>query len=79
MSKVLRDGAVLFENGASRKCDTIILCTGYKYTLPFLSPDTGIHIEAGKHVTPLSPLYKDIFNALHPSMAFAGISPLFPS
>ena len=71
VSKIDRDGTVLFDNGASRKCDAIILCTGYKYTFPFLSSDTGIQIEAGKHVTPL---YKDIFNALHPSMAFVGVS-----
>ena len=71
VSKVEIDGTVLFENGASRKCDAIILCTGYKYTFPFLSPDTGIQIEAGKRVTPL---YKDIFNALHPSMAFVSLN-----
>ena len=70
VSKIDRDGTVLFENGASQKCDAIILCTGYKYTFPFLS-STGIQIEVGKRVTPL---YKDIFNAFHPSMAFVSLN-----
>ena len=69
--KVDPDGTVQFENKVSRQCDAIILCTGYRYTFPFLTAESGVRVEAGQCVTPL---FKHTFNAVHPSMAFVGIN-----
>ena len=62
---------VSFEDGQSRTVDEIILCTGYKYSYPFLSEECGVTVQnAGRRV---APLYKHTFNIVHPSMAFLGI------
>lgn len=70
------NGTIHFENGVSRIVDDVILCTGYEYSYPFLTNESGIRVESGKRV---APLYKHIFNVLHPSMVFMGINyPLVP-
>ena len=71
------DGVVHFENGEFHLVDELILCTGYQYSYPFLTNDSGIQVkEGGKHVTPL---YKHIFNISHPSMVFVGLNyPVLP-
>ena len=33
--------------------DTILLCTGYHYTFPFLSPECGVNVSEDERVTPL--------------------------
>ena len=65
------DGTVHFANGVSRQCDAIILCTGYKYSFPFLTAESGVQVEDGKRV---APLFKHTFSAVHPSMAFVGLN-----
>lgn len=48
---------------------------GYKYSYPFLSVDSGIHVEENF----VQPLYKHIINIEHPTMAFIDIpTTLFP-
>lgn len=42
---------------------------GYNYSYPFLSVDTGIHVD-DKFI---EPLFKQIFNIDHPTMAFIGV------
>lgn len=42
---------------------------GYLYSYPFLSVDSGIHVEDNF----VQPLYKHIFNIEHPTMAFIGL------
>lgn len=69
--KIDPDGTVHFKNGMSRQCDAIILCTGYQYSFPFLTAESGIRVEAGQRV---APLFKHTFNAVHPSMAFVGLN-----
>ena len=71
ITKIGSDGTVLFENGESRVVDSIVLCTGYKFSFPFLPKETGVHVEAGRRVTPL---YKHTFNIAHPSMALLGVN-----
>lgn len=46
------------------------LDAGYNYTFPFLSVDSGIHVDSNF----VQPLYKHIFNIEHPTMAFFGIT-----
>ena len=64
------DGRVWFENGEQRSVDCVVLATGYLYSYPFLTEESGIKIEQGKRVTYL---YKHTFNVSHPSMAFIGV------
>lgn len=45
---------------------------GYRYSIPFLSVDSGIHIEDNF----VQPLYKHIFNIEHPTMVFIGLADL---
>lgn len=42
---------------------------GYKFSFPFLSVDSGIFVDDNF----VQPLYKQIFNIEHPTMAFIGI------
>lgn len=50
--------------------DTIIYCTGYHYSLPFLNPALGIYIDTRR----VFPLYKHMFApAIGPDLAFVGI------
>lgn len=48
--------------------DTLILCTGYLYDFPFLDDRSGIVFDKEK----IYPLYKQLINVNHPSMAFVG-------
>lgn len=61
---VLRDGHRL-------KCiDALIFCTGYKFSYPFLDPDTcGLKVDDNF----VNPLYKHLVNARRPSMCIVGI------
>lgn len=42
---------------------------GYDFKYPFLSVDTGIHIDTNY----LQPLWKQIINIEHPTMIFIGV------
>ena len=48
---------------------SIILCTGYKYSFPFLEPECGIKVT-NNHVTSL---YQHIFSTKFPSLSFIGL------
>ena len=71
IDEVKRDGKVLFTNAQERLVDSIILATGYVYSLPFLTEDAGLKIQEGRRVVPL---YKHTFNPIHSSMALIGIN-----
>lgn len=51
------------------------LFTGYSYSYPFLSVESGIHVDDNF----VQPLFKHIFNIEHPTMAFIGIPVTFVS
>jgi len=58
-----------FLNGTHQTFSIVIFATGYKYSFPFLSVDTGITVDDNF----VQPLYKQIINIEHPTMAFIGI------
>ena len=58
---------IYFDNGVCRKVEKIILCTGYKYSFPFLDDSCEFSVVNHKKIWPL---YKNTFNAHHPTMAF---------
>lgn len=79
VAQIIDDGGVHFYDGSVEYYDTILFCTGYQYTFPFLSPKCQINVD-DNHVTTL---YKHVININHPTMFIIGIpfatiiSPLF--
>ncbi|TQD78353.1 hypothetical protein C1H46_036102 [Malus baccata] len=65
------DGNVLFVDGSWITADTIIYCTGYSYTFPFLDTKGIIAIDDNR----VGPLYEHTFPpSLAPSLSFMGIA-----
>lgn len=58
-----------FVDGSHETFTTVIWATGYDFSYPFLSADCGVHVDDRF----LQPLYKQIINIHHPTMAFIGI------
>jgi len=56
-------------DGDSVSCDVLVLCTGYEYTFPFLSPKCDVTVENRE----VKPLYKHFIHTTHPSLCFIGI------
>lgn len=69
VKEITADGVVLFMDGSSQYFSTIIYCTGYKFSFPFLSVDCGLACEDNF----LQPLYKHSLNINRPSMGFIGL------
>ncbi|XP_067053433.1 uncharacterized protein [Acropora muricata] len=69
ISSVSGDGTVQFDDGQQRKADAILLCTGYRFSFPFLDHECGIQV-ANNRVTHL---YKHIFDIKYPTLSFIGI------
>lgn len=67
--KELTQNGVLFRNGDSAEIDVLLLCTGYRFTFPFLSKECKVKIEDER----VTPLYKHIFHSEYPSLSFIGI------
>lgn len=67
--KELKTAAVIFEDESEETYDTILYCTGYQYSFPFLSSDTGLCVRDGFYV---HPLYKHCININYPTMAIIG-------
>lgn len=58
-----------FIDGTHQTFSLVIFATGYDFKFPFLSVDTGIHVDNNY----VEPLYKQVFNIEHPTMAFIGV------
>ena len=72
VQSVSSNGMVHFTDGAARKANAILLCTGYKYSFPFLSSECGVTVDTqGRRV---NSLYKDVFHTSFNSLCFVGIS-----
>ncbi|KAF2312829.1 hypothetical protein GH714_040879 [Hevea brasiliensis] len=66
-----QDGRVVFADGSQVTADTILYCTGYTYTFPFLDTKGMVSVEDGGRV---GPLYEHTFPpSLAPSLSFVGI------
>uniref|UniRef100_T1H1R1 Flavin-containing monooxygenase n=1 Tax=Megaselia scalaris TaxID=36166 RepID=T1H1R1_MEGSC len=65
-----RDGNIVeFKDGSKEKITKILFCTGYKFTFPFLSMDSGVTIEDNY----VKPLYKHCISINSPRLAFIGL------
>ncbi|XP_031638724.1 senecionine N-oxygenase-like [Contarinia nasturtii] len=58
-----------FIDGTHETFSAVIFATGYNFTYPFLSVDTGVQVDENC----VSPLYKQIFNIEYPTMVFIGV------
>ncbi|XP_017070433.1 senecionine N-oxygenase [Drosophila eugracilis] len=65
----LDEKGAFFVDGSYEQFDTIFFCTGYKYAFPFLSVNSGIHVEDNY----VQELYKQCINIRNPSMALIGL------
>ncbi|KAG9439742.1 hypothetical protein H6P81_019907 [Aristolochia fimbriata] len=64
------DGRVLFKDGSWVTADTIIYCTGYSYTFPFLDTKGIVVVDNDR----VGPLFEHTFPpSLAPSLSFVGI------
>ena len=68
MHRVTSEGIEAID-GSVLSVDSILLCTGYEHSFPFLSSKCGITLKDGR----ICKLYKHTFNTAHPSMAFIGV------
>lgn len=68
VQEITESGAV-FTDGSSENFNAIVLCTGYKYTFPFLSADCGVSVDDNY----VRPLFKHVLNINHPTMGFIGL------
>ncbi|XP_031628594.1 dimethylaniline monooxygenase [N-oxide-forming] 3-like isoform X2 [Contarinia nasturtii] len=69
VKRFIGSNGVEFDDGTIQNFTVVIYATGYKYSFPFLSRNSGIMVKEN-HV---DPLYKQILNIKHPTMAFIGI------
>ncbi|KAL6647218.1 hypothetical protein ACP70R_014655 [Stipagrostis hirtigluma subsp. patula] len=70
VDRLCHDGLVVFADGVSVVADTIIYCTGYTYSFPFLDTGGVVTVDDNR----VGPLFKHAFPpALAPSLAFVGI------
>lgn len=67
--KEFTETGAIFADGTAQNFSNILYCTGYKYTLPFLSVDCGIHLDQNF----VYPVYRHCINIMHPSMYFIGL------
>ncbi|XP_053687772.1 senecionine N-oxygenase-like [Sabethes cyaneus] len=65
----LHESQVEFKDGSCHPVDLILYCTGYRYNFPFLHESCGIEVDSNW----VKPLYKQVLNINHPTMAFIGI------
>ncbi|KAK6925061.1 Flavin monooxygenase-like [Dillenia turbinata] len=64
------DGRVLFVDGSSVIADTLIYCTGYRYSFPFLDTKGMVVVDDGR----VGPLFEHTFPpSLGPALSFIGI------
>ncbi|RDX60535.1 Flavin-containing monooxygenase FMO GS-OX-like 8, partial [Mucuna pruriens] len=64
------DGSVIFTDGCSILADTILYCTGYNYSFPFLDTKGMVVVDDNR----VGPLYEHTFPpSLAPSLSFIGI------
>ena len=47
----------------------MLYCTGYEYVFPFLDEASGLKVEDNR----VAPLYMQVVNVQHPSMALIGL------
>ena len=65
----LKKRSAILTTGEEIPVDALIICTGYEYSFPFLSPSCHVAVDDGQ----VAPLYKHVLHTEHPSLAFIGL------
>ena len=75
--EVLQDGSIKFDDkdlAPAKDIDTIIFCTGYDYSFPFINPKTSnLDIDFLPGERRVKPLYEQLLHARYPNLAFVGL------
>ena len=66
----IKSDSVLLEDGCEVEVDTILMCTGYAYSYPFLGDKCGITVDRDR----ITPLYKHLIHTQYPTLCIVGIS-----
>uniref|UniRef100_A0A0D3GLH7 Flavin-containing monooxygenase n=1 Tax=Oryza barthii TaxID=65489 RepID=A0A0D3GLH7_9ORYZ len=70
------DGTVVFVDGSRVVADTVMYCTGYVYSFPFLDTDGVVTVDDNR----VGPLFEHVFPpALAPSLSFVGVPRKVPA
>ncbi|RLM84324.1 hypothetical protein C2845_PM04G05000 [Panicum miliaceum] len=70
VDRLREDGTVAFANGSVAVADTVIYCTGYTYSIPFLDTAGLVTVDGSR----VGPLYEHTFPpSLAPSLSFVGV------
>eukprot|EP00050_Salpingoeca_kvevrii_P019517 m.87046 g.87046 ORF g.87046 m.87046 type:complete len:448 (+) comp8448_c0_seq3:150-1493(+) len=71
LKEIRADGSAEFQDGTVESgLDAVVMCTGYEYAFPFLPPGC---VDVSHNAKVVTPLYKHVFHAKQPSLAFVGI------
>ena len=62
--------SVKFEDGTEADIDTVVYCTGYKFSFPFIQDENLLQFEEEQRY--FGPLFHRIFNINDPTLMFAG-------
>ena len=65
----LKKRSAILTTGEEIPVDALIICTGYEYSFPFLSPSCYVAVDDGQ----VAPLYKHVLHTGHTSLAFIGL------
>ncbi|XP_046356593.2 flavin-containing monooxygenase FMO GS-OX4-like [Haliotis rufescens] len=68
--KSFNSHSVVFLDGLEQPVDSVIFCTGYENSYPFLTDNCHVNLQSGSRVTPL---YKHLIHTEFPSLAFVGL------
>ncbi|XP_040376561.1 flavin-containing monooxygenase FMO GS-OX-like 8 [Oryza brachyantha] len=70
IERLCADGRVVFADGTCVVADTVMYCTGYRYSFPFLDTDGRVTVDDNR----VGPLFEHTFPpSLAPSLSFVGI------
>ncbi|KAG8081311.1 hypothetical protein GUJ93_ZPchr0007g4438 [Zizania palustris] len=70
IDRMCEDGRVVFDDGSCVVADTVMYCTGYAYSFPFLETEGHVTVDDNR----VGPLFEHVFPpALAPSLSFVGI------
>ncbi|XP_066578791.1 uncharacterized protein LOC136768466 isoform X2 [Amia ocellicauda] len=70
VERVLEDGAVQYQGGEQARPEVFMLCTGYRFTFPFLG-ETELGLRVQDHL--VTPLYKYLVPPAFPSLFIIGV------
>lgn len=72
--RINADGSIKFDGDCAvspNDVDTIIFCSGYDYSFPFINQDSDLEFETGQRR--VTPILDQLWHAQYPSLAFIGL------